>query len=237
MNNNNIVLGVILGSGIDLNEDLIENKLIFYVETSGIHKKIIYSCTIGGKNVLVFRGRKHYYEGYSLVELTHSIKIAQEYGVKNLLITNAAGGLNDNFAEGNLMLITSHVNFNDKLRLKKSKPPYSKTLQKKFKDACIQSGIKIHEGVYGYYSGPLYETKAEIRMQRKIGLDAAGMSTVPEAYEAAAAGMEVAAVSVITNLLRENIAVHASHNDVAFIGRNASNKLTKAICKLIFELN
>ena len=226
-----------MGSGIDLNEDLIQNKLIFYVETSGIHKKIVYSCTIAGKNVLVFQGRKHFYEGYNYEEMTSNIKFANGQGVKNLLITNAAGGVNENFSNADLMLIISHINFNDKVLFKKSNFVYSKVLQDKFRIACIKSGVKLYEGVYGYYSGPAYETKAEIGMQRKIGVDAAGMSTVPEAVEGSSIGMDVIAVSVITNLLKENLSLPASHDEVVFNAQKASFKLTKAIRGLILELN
>jgi purine-nucleoside phosphorylase len=236
-NNSNIILGLILGSGIDLREDAITDKTVYSVDTSGVHKKIIYGCKIHGKELLVFKGRKHFYEGYGLNEMLANVHLANEYGVKNLLITNAAGGLNENFAEGDLMLITSHVDFNGRLLYKKNACPYSNELQKKFKKACSKSKVKLHEGSYGYYSGPTYETKAEIRMQKKFGLDAAGMSTIPEVYEASSLGMNVISVSVITNLLKENDTLPASHDEVLYTAQKASTKLNKAIEVLISELN
>lgn len=236
-NNSNIILGLILGSGIDLNDDLITEKTVYSVETSGIHKKVIYGCKINGKNVIVFRGRKHFYEGYTLDDMLGSVKKANEFGVKNLLITNAAGGLNENFCEGDLMLLTSHIDFNGKLKYRREYKPYSSELQSKLRTAFKKSHIKLQEGSYGYYQGPTYETKAEIRLQKKFGIDAAGMSTVPEIYEAVSLKMNVAAISVITNLLKENNAVPASHDEVLINAERASEKLNKAIQNLINELN
>jgi purine-nucleoside phosphorylase len=236
-NNNNITLGLILGSGIDLNEDIITEKTVYSVETSGIHKKIIYGCKINGKNALVFRGRKHFYEGYNLEEMLANVRKAHEFGVKNLVITNAAGGLNENFCEGDLMLLTSHIDFNGKLSYQRDYSPYSAEMQNKVREAFVKSKIKLHEGSYGYYQGPTYETKAEIRLQKKFGLDAAGMSTIPEVYEASRLKMNTAAISVITNLLKENSIIPASHEDVLLSAERASVKLNKAIHNLINELN
>jgi purine-nucleoside phosphorylase len=237
VNNSNIVLGLILGSGIDLDENIITDKAIYSIDRGGIHIKIVYTCKINGKELLVFKGRKHFYEGFSRDEMLENIRIAKEHGVRNLLITNAAGGLNENFIDGDLMLITSHISFNNKLVYHKNSDPYSHELIEKFKRACMKSKVKLQEGLYGFYSGPTYETKAEIRMQKKIGLDAAGMSTIPEVYEAASLGMKVISVSVITNLLKENAILPASHEDVLFTAQKASASLNKAIENLISELN
>ena len=236
-NNSNITLGLILGSGIDLNEEIITEKTVYSVETSGVHKKIIYGCKINGKNILVFRGRKHFYEGCDLNDMLTNVRKAHESGVKNLLITNAAGGLNENFSEGDLMLLTSHIDFNGKLSYQRDYSPYSAELKDKVRIAFIKSRVKLHEGSYGYYQGPTYETKAEIRLQKKFGIDAAGMSTVPEIYEAVSLKMNVAAISVITNLLKENNAVPTSHDEVLINAERASEKLNKAIVNLINELN
>jgi purine-nucleoside phosphorylase len=237
INNSNIFLGLILGSGIDLDENIITDKAIFSIERRGVHVKVVYTCKIHGKELLVFKGRKHFYEGYSRDEMLENIRTAKEHGVRNLIITNAAGGLNENFVDGDLMLITSHISFNNKLINNKNPDPYSKELSEKFKRACMKSKVKLHEGSYGFYSGPTYETKAEIRMQKKIRLDAAGMSTIPEVYEAASHGMKVISVSVITNLLKENAILPASHEDVLSTAQKASANLNKAIENLISELN
>lgn len=237
LNNNNIALGLVLGSGIDLSEGIITDKNVYSVETTGVHKKIIYSCRINGREVLVFRGRKHFYEGYGKDEITANVEMAKNYNVKNLLITNAAGGLNANFKEGDLMLITSHIDFNSILTYSKGFSPVSGELEDKFRKACLKAKIRLHEGTYGYYQGPAYETKAEIRMQKKYGLDAAGMSTVPEIYEAAKSGINVIAVSIITNLLSETSPAAASHDSVLYTAQIASNKLNKCLPIFINELN
>jgi purine-nucleoside phosphorylase len=240
VNNNNIstnsaapVLGLILGSGIELDDDIITDKIIYNIDTSGIHKKIMYGCKIGGKQLLVFKGRRHYYEGHTINDMLGNVHAASENGVRNIIITNAAGGLNENFCDGDLMLITSHIDFNEKLLYDKKFEHYSKDMQDSFRKACSLAKVKLHEGSYGFYTGPTYETKAEIRFQKKIGLDAAGMSTVPEVYEASKLGMNVMAVSVITNLLKENAILEASHDDVLLTAQKASSKFNKALQKFI----
>lgn len=237
INNSNISLGIILGSGIGLNEDLYSSANVIIEETSGIHHKIVFTCKIAGKNIIVFKGRKHFYEGHSLNEITSNIQLAQKLNVKNLFITNAAGGVNESFCQGDLMLITSHINFIDKMILKKSAFPYSKVLAEKFRKICSSMGVKLQEGVYGCYAGPMYETKAEVKMQKKFLIDAAGMSTVPEVLEAKNIGMNIIAVSVITNMLSENPAGHTLHSNVLSAAANASSKLNLVLPKLISELN
>lgn len=240
LNNNNIsmkssssALCLILGSGIELSDDIITDKIIYNVDTSGVHKKIMYGCKIAGREVLVFKGRKHFYEGHSAEQMLGSVREAYENGIRNLLITNAAGGINENFRDGDLMLITSHIDFNDKLTYPKMYNHYSRDMQNNFRKASSLAKVKLQEGSYGFYTGPTYETKAEIRMQKKIGLDAAGMSTIPEVYEAAKLGMNVIAVSVITNLLKENAILEASHDDVLATAQKASVQFNKVIKEFI----
>ncbi len=235
--NKKIDLGLILGSGIDISDDLVRDKKIISEESSGIHNKIVYTASIDGKRIIVFKGRKHFYEGYSLDEICSNINIAAEHKVKNILITNAAGGINENFTEGDIMMINSHINFNSKLINKKNFNPYSTSLRNKFRKVCIENKIKFHEGVYGSLSGPTYETKSEIRMLKKIGADAMGMSTVPEVIESFSSGINVIAVSVITNLLRENRIEKADHNNIVLTAQKASQSLNFAIKNLLSELN
>ncbi|NOS85825.1 MAG: purine-nucleoside phosphorylase, partial [Ignavibacteria bacterium] len=216
------------------------DKTILFEDKTGVHNKLIYTCTIANKRVLVFKGRRHFYEGYSLEEITSHVDFAIERGAENIFITNAAGGLNENFSEGDLMLITSHINFIDKLKFRISgdiKGFYSKELQNKFMAICKVANVKLHEGTYGCYSGPTYETNAEIRFQKKIMLDAAGMSTVPEVISASKHKINVLAVSVITNLLRENSISQTSHDDVLLTAKIASNSLKKVLPVFISQLN
>jgi purine-nucleoside phosphorylase len=235
--NSNIALGVILGSGVDLDESIILDKRVILEDTTGVHKKIVYTCELGGEQVLIFKGRRHFYEGYNYDEITSNITYADKAGVKNLLITNAAGGLNSNFSEGDLMLITSHVNFNDRLKRAAGRIHYSKRLKLAFLNACRKNTVAIHEGTYGCYQGPTYETRAEVRFQKKIGLDAAGMSTIPEIYAARRKGMEVIAVSIITNLLKECSGEITSHENVLQTATLASLRLNKVLPSFVSELN
>lgn len=237
ININNITLGLILGSGVDLDEKLVSEKKVILEDSTGIHQKLVYTCKMSGRGVLVFKGRKHFYEGYGFDSITSGIALAHEMGVKNILITNAAGGLNANFEDGDLMLINSHVNFIDSLKHKRASFPYSKVLREKFLAVSKRVKVKVHEGVYGCYSGPAYETRGEIRFQKKIGLDAAGMSTIPEVYSATGHGMNVIAVSVITNLLKENYHQSTSHADVLLIANRASEKLNSILPGFVSELN
>lgn len=240
INNNNIsnnlnapVLGLILGSGIDLADEILTDKVIYSIDTVGIHKKMVFGCNIGGREVLVFKGRKHFYEGHQLEGMLGNVHTAYEYGVRNLLITNAAGGINENFADGDMMLITSHIDFNNQINYTKSFEHYSTHMQNNFRKACSVAKVKLQEGSYGFYTGPTYETKAEIRLQKKIGLDAAGMSTVPEVYESSKLGMNVMAVSVITNLLKENAILVSSHDDVLATAEKASINFNKVLKEFV----
>lgn len=235
--NNNISLGLILGSGVDLSDELVSDKNILLEDTTGVHRKTVYTCSLNGRNLLVFKGRKHFYEGWGYGDITANIKYASIAEVKNLLITNAAGGLNPNLKEGDMMLITSHINFIDKLKKQPVSSCYSRKLQRLFRKACMDSKVMLHEGTYGCYTGPTYETAAEIRFQKNIGLDAAGMSTVPEVYEAGNSGMDVLALSIITNLLKENSASKTSHENVLEIAKTASSRLNLVLPAFISELN
>jgi purine-nucleoside phosphorylase len=240
INNSKIALALILGSGIDPGDEIIQDKNILFKDKTGVHSKLIYTCTIANKRVLVFKGRRHFYEGYSLEEITSYVDFAIESGAENIFITNAAGGLNENFSEGDLMLITSHINFIDKLKFitpAGNKGFYSKELQNKFITICKAANVKLHEGTYGCYSGPTYETNAEIRIQKKIMLDAAGMSTVPEVISASKHKKNVLAVSVITNLLRENSISQTSHDEVLLTAHKASYSLKKVLPVFISQLN
>lgn len=240
INNSKITLALILGSGVDLDGDMISGKNVILEDKKGIHHKTIYTCKVQNREVLVFKGRRHFYEGYSLDEITYNINFAVNMGAERILITNAAGGLNENFSEGDLMLITSHINFLDKLRFTPKNPHrvfYSKELQEKFRESCRKVNVKLHEGTYGCYSGPTYETNAEIRFQKKIMLDAAGMSTVPEVIEAASRKIDVIALSVITNLLKENSAAETSHDNVLLTAQKASLNLKKVLPVFISQLN
>lgn len=230
-------LGVIFGSGLDVIADSMPDKELLQSDMTGIHKKRTYLARVNGASLLIFCGRRHYYEGFQNEQLIDNINTAGNFGVKHLLITNAAGGLNVNFKESDLMLITSHINFNSRLSFSKTRISYKNSCYNKFKNICNELKIRLFEGVYGCLPGPAYETPAEINMLRKSGADAIGMSTLPEVFAASAQGMSILALSVITNVLNENVIKPLSHTDVLRASRKASKQLKKAIYKLVSELN
>jgi purine-nucleoside phosphorylase len=231
-------LAVILGSGVEIDKSRINNiDLIKGPEISGIHRKLVYTCKYNGRDLLVISGRKHFYEGFKYDELLSNIALASECSAEYLIITNAAGGVNDNFNVSDLMLIRSHVNLNSALIYKQSPFPYDAELSELFVNACAEAGVMLHEGVYGYYQGPTYETKAEIRFQKKFNIDAAGMSTVPEIGNAHSRGIKTIGVSVITNLLNENASQTASHDDVLISAAAASAGLNKTLNLLLESIS
>jgi len=230
-------LGIILGSGIEIEQNRISDIKVIEENHFGIHKKRVYVCLFEGQPVMVFQGRKHFYEGYNFSQLIENINKVYQSGIENLIVTNAAGGVNENFNVSDLMLIKSHINLNT-LIIKNSKIfPYSSNLSKLFSLSCKKAGVKLNEGVYGYYQGSTYETKAEVRFQKKFLIDAAGMSTIPEVTEACNKGISVIAVSVITNKLKENDIEPALHHAVLSNAFLASKNLNKALSVLIPQLN
>lgn len=231
-----IPLAIILGSGIEIETARIKQAETLFEDNSGIHRKVIFKCLFEGFPLLVLQGRKHFYEGYKFTDLTENIQKIKSMSIKNLVVTNAAGGVNDNFSAADLMLIKSHINLNNMLLFQKKNFPYSKILQEKFEASCIEAKVKLQTGIYGFYQGPTYESKAEIRFQKKYNIDAAGMSTIPEVNEASLNGMNVIAVSVITNLLRENNIEPANHEAVLTTAKAASTNLNKVISGLIRKL-
>ena len=222
---------LILGSGLGSLADEIENKLIIKYETIGFPKSGVSGHAgqlvvgkLGKQEVVCMQGRFHLYEGYN-PELIKNVMCAfKAVGVKNLVVTNAAGSLNVDMPAGSLMLIEDHINFSSKNPLlgannEKYGPrfidlsnTYDKDLRSKIKDIADKLNIKLFEGVYLMVLGPNFETAAEIRAFKILGADAVGMSTVPEVLAAVYSGMKVLGVSVITNLgtgLKTSVQSHA----------------------------
>lgn len=212
-------VGIILGTGlgqlvdeIDILKEASYNHIPnFPTATVEFHKgKLIYGI-LEGKKVVVMQGRFHFYEGYSLQDVTYPVRIMEKLGIKTLLVSNAAGAINLNFKKGELMLIEDHINLqgNSPLAFKgveylgerfaDMSAPYDTNINSKFKSIAKDKGIKLHEGVYVSVVGPQLETRAEYRMMKIIGADAVGMSTVPEIIVANHLKLKVAAVSVLTD--------------------------------------
>ena len=213
-------VGLILGSGLGELADEIENPVIiaynkiphFPVSTVVGHAGQLVYGELGGKLVLAMQGRFHYYEGYSLEEVTFPVRVMKELGVHSLIVTNAAGGVNETFEQGELMMITDQINYtganplmgpNDEalgVRFTDMSEAYDKDYQKAVKQVASDMNLDLKEGVYMGFSGPTYETPAEIKMARLLGADAVGMSTVPEIIVAKHASLKTIGISCITNL-------------------------------------
>ena len=213
-------IGIILGTGLGEFVEKIENQVIipyedipnFPVSTAPGHagRLIIGECM--GKTVYCMQGRFHYYEGYSMEEIVYPVRVMQKFGIEKLIITNAAGGLNPEFNAGDLMVIDDHINFmganpligeNDESfgpRFVDMSKPYDRELIEIAHKAAKDVDLSLRQGVYVSYTGPSFETAAEIRLFHSFGGSAVGMSTVPEVIVANHGGLRVLAISCITNL-------------------------------------
>lgn len=215
-----VEFGLILGSGLgELADEITEAIKIDYsqiphfpVSTVVGHAGQLVYGTLAGKKVLAMQGRFHYYEGHSMTTVTYPVRVMATLGAHSLVVTNAAGGVNEGFQPGDLMLITDHINFTganpligpnaDDLgpRFPDMSQAYTSAYGEVAQAVAKERKLHLQKGVYMGFSGPTYETPAEIRMARTLGADAVGMSTVPEVIVAAHSGLKVLGISCITNL-------------------------------------
>ncbi|AQR79367.1 purine nucleoside phosphorylase 1 [Paenibacillus larvae subsp. larvae] len=249
-------IGLILGSGLGVLADLIEDaKVIAYqdiphfpVSTVEGHAGELVAGQIKGKNVIMMKGRFHPYEGYDLVKVSFPVRVLKQLGVTKLIVTNAAGGVNTSFNVGDLMVIKDHINFmfrnpligpnnNDLgVRFPDMSEAYSKKLQQLSHEVAAEQNFKLQEGVYAAVMGPSYETPAEIRMLRTIGADAVGMSTVPEVIAARHAGIEVLGFSCVTNMAAGILDQPLSHEEVIETTERVKPKFLKLVLGIIEAL-
>ncbi|MBI3850876.1 MAG: purine-nucleoside phosphorylase [Verrucomicrobia bacterium] len=226
-------LAMVLGSGFQdaLVELRVQARLAFGklpgfppVGVSG-HAGQLLIGHLGGTPVLVLSGRAHFYEGHSMAAVTFPIRVLAEFGIRDLLLTNAAGGVNRRYRSGDFMCLTDHINFMGANPLRAGAlrgracfldltQTYDENLNRLLKRAARRSGVRLHSGVYLAVSGPSYETPAEILAFTRLGADVVGMSTVPEAIVARQCGLKVAAVSCITNLAARRGRDSLSHAEV-----------------------
>ena len=213
-------IAIILGSGLGQLAEQIEEACIipyeqlphFVCSTAPGHQGRLVIGRLAGRQVLCMQGRLHYYEGYTMAQITYPIRVMAKLGIKNLIISNASGGIDTQFNVGDLMLITDHINFmgtNPLIgpnasdfgpRFNDMTYGYHRDLQQVAREAAEAIGCPLREGVYVACTGPSYETPAEIRMFRLWGANAVGMSTVPEVIVANQCGLAVMAISCITNM-------------------------------------
>ncbi len=249
-------IGLILGSGLGVLADEIEEAVrIPYEEIPGFpvstvegHAGRLVYGRLEGATVVAMQGRFHYYEGYSLREVTFPVRVMKALGVRELIVTNAAGGVNERFQPGDLMVISDHINLlgtnpligpNDPElgpRFPDMTEAYSRRLRQLAKDAAARLGIRLHEGVYVANTGPSYETPAEIRMIRALGGDAVGMSTVPEVIVARHAGMEVLGISCISNLAAGMTDAPLHHDEVVETAERVKADFLRLVKAIVAEL-
>jgi purine-nucleoside phosphorylase len=252
----NSPLAVILGSGLGVFAERVQNPTVIpYAEiphwpvpTVVGHGGRLLAGDVGGVSVICLQGRAHYYEGHPMERVIFPTRVLGQLGVKTLIVTNAAGGMNPGFAPGDLMIVTDHLNLmgvnplrgvHDERfgpRFTDLTHAYDRPMQEQIIQTSFQLGTSAVRGVYAAVAGPSYETPAEIRMLRTIGADAVGMSTVPEVLAARQMGMRVGAISVITNAAAGVTGEPLSHEEVTEtsrrVGARFSDLLESAIPKL-----
>jgi purine-nucleoside phosphorylase len=248
-------IGIVLGSGLGELADEYCELAIPYCEIPGFeasqvsgHKSRLVFAKINGKNVVMMQGRFHYYEGHPIQKVVFPIKVMKKLGVKTVILTNAAGGVNPAFNPSDLMIITDHINNmgvnpligpNDDemgIRFPDMSEVYSQDLINLVKKVGAKFGIDTQEGVYLALTGPSYETPAEVKMARIIGADAVGMSTVPEATVAKWAGMDVIGISCICNSAAGVSTVALSHEDVIHAANIAKDRFKILVKEVVKEL-
>lgn len=244
-------IGLILGSGLgDYAESIQIEEILEYSDIEGFpvstvsgHKGRFLFGYVEGVPIVAMQGRVHYYEGYPMQDVVLPVRLMGKMGVKKVILTNAAGGVNYDFHPGTLMLITDHITSlvpspligpnEDTLgvRFPDMSEVYSRQLRDIIKKAGENTGVELKEGVYVQFTGPSYETPAEIRMCRAIGGDAAGMSTACEAMAARHMGLEVCGISCITNLAAGMSDQPLDHKEV----QETANKVSADFKRLITE--
>lgn len=245
-------VAIILGSGLGGLTNFIENPTVipyhkipnFPVSTVAGHAGELVFGTIGGVEVLVMKGRFHFYEGYSMKQVTYPQYVFKAFGIEKMIVSNAAGGSNKNFEPGTLMIIKDHINFfgtnpligpNDE-RLGKRFPdmsePYSLELIALAEKVAKDLNIEYEKGVYLGNSGPTYETAAEVKMMALMGADAVGMSTVPEVIVANYLGLKTLGISCITNMATGIAKKPHSHDEVV----NIANRTGEKFCNWVVEI-
>lgn len=242
-------VGLILGSGLGTLADEIENpvnipysEIPHFAKSAAVgHANELVIGQLKGKTVAAMKGRFHYYEGFTLDEVTFPVRVMKALGVENLLITNACGAVNTSFSPGDLMLITDHINLvatnpligpnNDELgtRFPDVTKAYNPELRELALQVASEQNMSLQQGVYAWWSGPAYETPAEIRMIRTLGADAVGMSTVPEVIVAVHGGLKVLGISCLTNMAAGILDQPLSHDEVIEVAGNVRVKFVELV--------
>ena len=245
-------IGIILGSGLGELADEYCDCAISYNDIPNFikstvkgHKGRLVFAQINGKKVVMMQGRNHFYEGHKMSEITYPVRVMKRLGVKTLILTNAAGAVNESFRPADLMIITDHINnmgsnpligANDDSfgeRFPDMSEVYKKSLIELAERCAKKLGIDVQKGVYWANSGPCYETPSEIKMYRMLGADAVGMSTIPEAIVANHCGMDILGISCITNSASSSNGAKLSHEEVVKTANASKIKFKSLILEII----
>ncbi len=249
-------VGIVLGTGLARFIDKMDvhftipykNIPHFPVATMEFHAGNLLFGTVGEKKVVAMQGRFHFYEGYSMKEITFPIRVMKLLGIKKLLLSNAAGGVNLDFKKGSLVLIEDHINLQPENpltgpnfenlgpRFPDMSRPYDKEIGKQLKRIAQEEGVPLHEGVYAAVAGPNLETRAEYRYLKTIGTDVVGMSTVPEVIVANHMALPCAAVSVITDECDPDNLQAVNVEEIIEIAGKADKNLGHIFARLIKEM-
>lgn len=249
-------VGLVLGSGLgDYAETVKVEATVDYPDIEGFpvstvpgHKGRFVFGYVGNVPVVIMQGRVHYYEGYPMSQVVLPTRLMGLLGIRTLFLTNAAGGVNETFRPGTFMMLTDHILYSvpnpligpniDQVgvRFPDMSQVYSKTLRDLISDTAREDGIVVREGVYMQFSGPSYETPAEVRMARAVGADAVGMSTACEAVAAKHMGLDVCAISVITNLAAGMSSTPLNHKEVQEIADRMSSQFKQLVTDVIKKL-
>ncbi len=248
-------IGIILGTGLGGLADEIEREAVvpyeeiphFPLSTVESHAGRLIFGRLSGKPVMAMQGRFHYYEGYTMQQITFPVRVMKAMGCHTLIVSNACGGMNPNFTPGDIMIIADHINLlgdnpligpnDDELgpRFPDMSEPYTKSLIELAEKVALEEKIKIQKGVYVAVAGPNLETRAEYRFLRTIGADVVGMSTVPEVIVAVHGGMKVLGLSVITDACLPDALQPVNIQEILRIAAEAEPKLT-LLMKRVVEL-
>jgi len=253
---NEFPVGIILGTGLGglVKEITVEHEIDygqiphFPLSTVESHQGKLILGKLGGKNVVAMQGRFHYYEGYTMQQITFPVRVMKFLGVKTLLVSNACGGVNPQFRRGDVMLITDHINLlggnpligpnEDELgpRFPDMSEPYNLELIKIAEEIALENKIKLQKGVFVAVAGPNLETKAEYRFLRGIGADAVGMSTVPENIVANHMGIKVLGFSIITDECFPDSLQAVNMDEIINAAMNAEPKMTLIMKEVIKKI-
>lgn len=249
------VAAIVLGTGLDRLADRIGDAVrVSYTKVPGFratsvegHRGELIRGTLAGREVLALAGRFHMYEGHASAASAFPVRVARALGARVLFLSNAAGGIRPSFAPGDLMIIEDHLNLTwqnplvgavepGDTRFPDMSSPYSPRLIARMREAAAAAGVAVASGVYAGLMGPTYETPAEVRMLARLGADAVGMSTVAETIVAAAMGMEVAAMSLITNQAAGLGEKKLSHQEVVEAAFAASTRFEGVVEEFVRRL-